>query len=243
MDARERAAMLAADEHWWYRGRRRVIKAELERLPLPGAPRALDVGCGSGRTLDELARLGARASGVDTDPVCVRAAGERGHDARPGTATDLPYADASFDLVTCLDVLEHVPDDVGALAEMLRVTRPGGHLLLTVPAYQALWSRHDVVNLHQRRYRARTLAAVVETAGWTLVERTYFNSLVLGPAAVVRLTERLRTPGERYRSDLDVSPKRLNGVLELPLRAEAWAVRRGGRLPAGLSLLAACANE
>src|SRR4051794_29880810 len=113
----EMQAMLSSDEeHWWYRGRRRVLRAQLDRLPLEPAARLLDAGCGSGRTLDELARYG-RVWGVDVSPDAVETARSRGHaDVRVARVEELPFADQTFDVVTCLDVVEHTPDDLATLA-------------------------------------------------------------------------------------------------------------------------------
>jgi SAM-dependent methyltransferase len=232
-------AMLSSDEdHWWYRGRRRVLRAALDRLPLEPTARLLDAGCGSGRTLDELARYG-RVSGVDISPDAVEAARRRGHhDVRVARVEQLPFADATFDVVTCLDVVEHTPDDRATLGELRRVTRRGGLLLVTVPAYQALWSRHDEVNRHFRRYDSSSLRAAACSAGWDVVTDTHFNSLLLAAAAAVRLTQRHRPAHAHERSDLALTPSVLNGVLELPLRLESRVVATGTRLPAGLSLLA-----
>jgi SAM-dependent methyltransferase len=237
MRREELQTMLRRDEsHWWYRGRRRVLRAALDRVPLAPAARLLDAGCGSGRTLDELARYG-RVSGIDLSADAVACARGRGHDdVRVARVEELPFADASFDVVTCLDVVEHTPDDGATLAELRRVTRPGGLLLVTVPAYQALWSWHDEVNLHYRRYDSSSLRAVARKAGWEVVGDTHFNSVLLVPAAAVRLAQRHRRA--RARSDLDLTPSALNGVLELPLRLESRLVATGVRLPAGLSLLA-----
>jgi SAM-dependent methyltransferase len=230
-------AMLSSDEdHWWYRGRRRVLRAELDRLRLPKDARLLDAGCGSGRTLDELARYG-RVSGIDLSPEAVGLARRRGHDdVRVARVEDLPFGDATFDVVTCLDVIEHTPDDRATLAELRRVTRPGGLLVVTVPAYQALWSRHDEVNLHFRRYDSSSLRAAATAARWDVVGDTHFNGLLLVPAAAVRLAQRHRRA--HPRSDLDITPPVLNRVLELPLRLESRLLAAGVRLPAGLSLLA-----
>lgn len=228
------------DRHWWYRGRRRVLRAQLARIGLPAGARILDAGCGSGRTLDELARLGT-ACGVDISPAAVAAARLRGHaDVRVASVEDLPFPDDRFDLVTCLDVVEHTDDDRATLRELRRVTRPGGVLLMTVPAYPGLWSRHDVRNGHRRRYTAPTARAAAAEAGWTVLRTGHFNSVLLPPAAAVRLAERGRDP--RGRSDLALTPRSLDSVLELPLRLEAGLIRRGVRLPAGLSLLLALAN-
>lgn len=233
----ELRAMLASDErHWWYRGRRRVVRAELERLPLPRDARLLDAGCGSGRTLDELARFG-RVCGVDLSAEAVETARRRGYDdVQVARVEALPFADATFDVVTCLDVIEHTPDDRATLAELRRVTRPGGLLLVTVPAYQALWSQHDEVNRHFRRYDRASLRAASRAGGWDVVDDTHFNGLLLAPAAAVRLSQRHRHV--HRRSDLELTPPVLNGVLELPLRLESRLLAAGTRLPAGLSLLA-----
>jgi SAM-dependent methyltransferase len=238
MTDHELAAMIAADErHWWYRGRRRVLDAVLAGLAVPPHARVLDAGCGSGRTLDQLARYGT-VSGVDLSPVAVRAARSRGHDAFVAPIESLPYADDTFDLVTCLDVIEHTPDDRRSLRELTRVTKPGGRLVVTVPAHPALWSAHDEANLHHRRYTRRSLAEAARRAGWDLERETYFNAAVLAPAALVRLGRRHGDPG---RSELGMPPRGVDSALELTLRAEAALLRRGGRVPAGLSLLAVLA--
>jgi SAM-dependent methyltransferase len=235
MTSDELNAMIAADDrHWWYRGRRRVLRATLDGLEPASPCRILDAGCGSGRTLDDLADYGD-ACGVDLSPAAVDATRARGHEAHVGSVADLPFDDACFDLVTCLDVVEHTADDRRTLGELRRVTRPGGVLLLTVPAHPTLWSAHDEANLHYRRYtRGSLIDAAVET-DWEVAESTYFNAALLAPAAVVRLARRGAPSG---RSELSLTPPVLDRVLEWPSRAEAALLRCGVRVPFGLSLLA-----
>lgn len=246
MQTSELTAMLDhSDRHWWYRGRRRVLDAVLDQIDLPPGARLLDAGCGSGRQLDELARRGA-ASGVDLSDLAVAHARARGHpDVHRAAIEQLPFADATFDLITCLDVIEHTPDDRAALAELRRVTRPGGLLIVTVPAYQSLWSAHDVANRHFRRYRAASLRAVATGAGWSVLLDTHFNTILLAPAALVRLArrQRNRTASRASRSELILTPPFLDALLEQPLRAEAHAIGNGRRFPAGLSLLAVLRRE
>lgn len=232
-------AMLDVDEHhWWYRGRRRVILAELERLALPVGARVLDAGCGSGRTLQELTRFG-EVSGIELDPDAADLARSRGHgEVRVGRLEELPWPDDTFDLITCLDVIEHTPDDRATLRELLRVARPDGFLLVTVPAYQALWSLHDEANHHYRRYSRRTLRAAALAAGWSVERVSSFNSLLLAPAAAVRLAQRRVGTHRGYTNDLALGPAWLNDVLERPLALEARWLATGRTLPAGLSLLA-----
>jgi SAM-dependent methyltransferase len=240
MDEKMMKATLAVDEHhWWYRGRRRVIRAELDRLPLPAGARVLDAGCGSGRTLVELADYGGEVSGVELNADAAELA--RGRclgEVQVGRLEELPWDDATFDLITCLDVIEHVPDDVVALAELRRVASPGAWLLVTVPAYQALWSRHDEANHHFRRYSRSSLRVAARSAGWHIERVSSFNSLLLAPAAAVRLAQRRMSAQNGNGNDLDVGPAWLNDVLERPLALEASWLARGRTLPVGLSLLA-----
>jgi SAM-dependent methyltransferase len=241
MDPMVMQAMLDADErHWWYRGRRRVIRAALDALPLPAGAEVLDAGCGSGRTLEELADYGT-VTGIELNEQAAEVARARGHgEVRIGRLEELPWPEASFDLITCLDVLEHTPDDRATLTELGRVCRPQGWLLLTVPAYPGLWSMHDEANHHFRRYSRARLRAVAAGAGWRLERLSSFNSLLLAPAAVVRLAERRRGGGPEggYGNNLDIGPAWLNSALEWPLAMEAGWLRRGRALPAGLSLIA-----
>src|SRR5579875_2548758 len=224
MDQIVMQAMLGADErHWWYRGRRRVIRAELDRLALPERAAILDAGCGSGRTMQLLSAYGV-ASGVELSQSAAEVARARGiGDVVIGRLEDLPWPDAQFDLITCLDVIEHTPDDRATLAELLRVCRPGGYLLVTVPAYPRLWSVHDEVNHHYRRYSRAALRAAALQAGWELERMTSFNSMLLAPAAAVRLSRRRRArtrsahATEDYRDELSIGPAWLNGALEWPL--------------------------
>lgn len=242
MKAAEFQKMIEVDDrHWWYRARRRIVVGAIDRLaPTPDA-RILDAGCGSGRMLDELVRWG-RVSGLDCEPAGIAAAHSRGHaDVRLGAVEELPWPDGTFDLVTCLDVIEHTPDDRRTLAELRRVTRPGGHLLVTVPAYPRLWSAHDVACHHYRRYTRDSLRTACGAAGWHPLAETSFNTILLGPVALVRGAERLRR-GARKGSDLQLTPQPLGPLLELPLRVEAALLRRGVRLPAGVSILAVLCN-
>jgi SAM-dependent methyltransferase len=245
MDERLLKTMLDVDEqHWWYRGRRRVIRAELDRLPIPPNAQILDAGCGSGRTLEELVDYG-EVFGVELNEDAAEVARNRGvGEVRIGRLEDIPFEDDRFDLITCLDVLEHVEDDRVGLLELKRVVKPGGWLLATVPAYQALWSSHDTANHHYRRYERATLREAVDDTGWTLHRLTSFNTLLFPPAAAVRLAQRRRKSrnGNGNDFDLHLGPAWLNRALERPMQLEASWLARGRTLPAGLSLLAVLQN-
>jgi SAM-dependent methyltransferase len=234
----ERQTHQAEDRHWWYRGRRTVLDGVIAQLGLPADPRILDAGCGSGRFMVELARLGT-VTGVELSQTSVALARERGlGEVIAGSVLEMPFADDSFDLAVSLDVIEHLEDDLAALRELRRTIAPGGALLVTVPAYQWLWSGHDEINHHHRRYTRRSLQHVAEQAGWKQARTTYFNSLLLPVAILLRVLDRFNTKTTESSLDLWVPPAPLNWLLERPLTLESTLIARGGRIPAGLSLLA-----
>jgi SAM-dependent methyltransferase len=228
----------AEDTHWWYRGRRAVLERVIDGLGPPARARILDAGCGSGRNMVELARRGS-VTGIELSETSVRVARER-HvgEVISGSVLQMPFAENSFDLAVCLDVIEHLEDDLAALRELRRVVAPGGSLLVTVPAYQWLWSGHDEVNHHFRRYTRRSLQRVAEQAGWRQVRSTHFNSLLLPVAVLLRVLDRFSRKTTESSLDLWVPPQPLNWLLERPLLLEAALIGRGTRIPAGLSLLA-----
>lgn len=228
----------AEDRHWWYQGRRCVLERAIARLGLPAQASILDAGCGSGRNMVELAQHGV-VTGVELSGTSVQLAREReAGEVLEGSVMDMPLDEDSFDLTVSLDVIEHLEDDVGALRELRRVTKPGGALLVTVPAYQWLWSGHDEINHHHRRYNRRTLLAAAREAGWQLDSSTHFNFLLLPVAILLRGLERFKPSTTKSSLDLWVPPTPLNWVLRQPLNLEAGVIGRGGSIPAGLSLLA-----
>jgi SAM-dependent methyltransferase len=228
----------AEDRHWWYQGRRRVLERAIAQLELPEQADILDAGCGSGRNMVELARRGT-VTGVELSDTSAELARARGvGTVLEGSVMDMPFDDASFDLTVSLDVIEHLEDDVGALRELRRVTRPGGALLVTVPAYQWLWSGHDEINHHHRRYNRRTLLAAAESAGWQAQRSIHFNSLLLPIAILLRALERFKSSTTKSSLDLWIPPAPLNWALRQPLQLEAMVIGHGGSIPAGLSLLA-----
>jgi SAM-dependent methyltransferase len=229
------------ETHWWFRSRRAVLWALVERAEPPESPRILDAGCGTGRNLAEFGRLGP-AEGIDFSADAVEFCRRRGLDGvRQGVVEELPYEDDRFDLIFATDVIEHLRDDGAALEELRRVAAPGARLIITVPAYKWLWSHHDDAYHHFRRYTRRTLRRTASEHGWEPIVSTYFYSTMLAPVAAVRMLQRVRSNGNgNGKSDLDVSPSALNRWLELPVRGEAQLIRRGVSLPAGVSLGMVC---
>lgn len=223
------------DRHWWFRSRRRVVHALLQRAELPPAPRILDAGCGTGRNLVELESYGL-AEGVDFSAEAVEFCRLRGlQRVQQASLEELPFEASRFDLIVSTDVIEHVDDDGRALGELRRVAAPGGRLLVTVPAYSWLWSRHDESLHHRRRYTAARLSRRMEEAGWAPRVTTYFFTALLPGVAAVRAFRRGEGNGGG-RSDLGLTSPRVGRLLELPSRGEARLIAKGMSLPAGVSL-------
>jgi ubiquinone/menaquinone biosynthesis C-methylase UbiE len=226
-----------AQVHWWYRARRALV-GELLAGEIPAGARVIDVGCGTGDNLGALesASGGGPVVGVELSPyaVCHAPRSARGA-VRVGVARaeHLPFPEACADLVTSMDVIEHLDDDA-ALADYHRVLRPGGTLLLTVPAYQWLWSDHDVWAAHLRRYNRSTLVAVAERSGFEPRRVTYFNSFLVPPAAVLRRTPaRHLVKGEQDEVGA-TSPTVARVMTGLASLERRWARHRP--VPFGLSI-------
>jgi len=227
------------DRHWWFVGRRRVLLAVLDRyLKHHKANHILDVGCGTGTMLGYLSRYG-HAQGIDADEQAVRFCIERGvGDVQQVTASTLPFADGTFDLVTILDVLEHIDDDAGTLRELHRVLRPGGLLLVSVPAYRFLWGPQDEISNHKRRYVARTLRARLVDAGFRVRRLSYFNTILFPTIAGIRLLRPYHPGSPNLKSDFTMTrPGPTNTLLGGLFGLEAPVVRRID-LPFGVSILA-----
>jgi SAM-dependent methyltransferase len=234
MDRAYVAAHVEQDRaHWWFRGRRAVLLAVLRRALPAGRRRLLELGCGTGNMLESLAEFG-EAVGLEPDEALVTVARAAGLDVRRGALPDARVVPAGWpDVVLLLDVLEHLDDDAAALRAAAEMLRPGGALVITVPAYDWLWSGHDVVLGHRRRYTARRLRRRVEAAGFAVDHLSYFNTLLLPAVALARAWKRLR--GDRGH-DLVRPPAVVNALLARVFGVEAAVVPRVP-LPFGASLL------
>ena len=213
--------------HWWYRARRDILADYLTRYGgLPQDARILEIGCGTGHNLPMLARFG-RVEAIEIDPAARAIASERlGRPVGDAPLPELPGVErGAFDLVAVLDVVEHIADDVAALAAMRTLLKPGGAILIAVPAHQWMWSAHDVVNHHHRRYSKNTLRAAIERAGLRAEKMSWFNSLLFPLAAAARVAGKITG-----REDSDDSPpaKPLNALFEAVFRLERRLV---GRVP------------
>ncbi|HEV8426366.1 MAG TPA: class I SAM-dependent methyltransferase [Pyrinomonadaceae bacterium] len=221
--------------HWWHIGRRKILAGFVEeicRQVTDRRPRILDVGCGTGANLLMLSKYGD-AEGVDVSEDALAFCRERGLDkVRLGAGEELPYEDATFDLVTAFDVVEHMDDDLAGLREMRRVLRPGGRVLLFVPTFMFLWGVQDDVSHHRRRYRLPELQRVLEEAGFEMERATYANITFFLPILLVR--KLMRLTGIKTESENKITVSALNGVLGRVFGAESWLLRYMN-LPFGVS--------
>ncbi|HEX8642468.1 MAG TPA: class I SAM-dependent methyltransferase [Allosphingosinicella sp.] len=222
--------------HWWYRARRKVLARLIETKAKPPAhARILEIGCGTGHNLDMLGRFGT-VDAVEMDDAARGVATARlGRPARMATLPALEGVErGAYDLVALLDVLEHVEEDLASLVSISERLKPGGRILLTVPAHPWMWSAHDVVNHHKRRYTKRGLRETIEAAGLKVELLSYFNSLLFPLAAAARLAGRVTGKED---SDDKLPPAPLNAAFEFLFSLERYAV---GRLPfpPGVSLVA-----
>ena len=223
--------------HWWFVGRRRLFRAHIEALGLSPEAAVLDVGTSTGTNLRLLKDMGfTRYRGLDPSPDAVRWCAEKGLGAVDlGTVAAIPFPDATFDLVLATDIIEHVDDDGAALAELRRVLKPSGTLLLTVPAFPSLWGLQDDVSYHKRRYRAASLQAAYARAGLAARELYHFNFLLFLPIWLMR--QLIRLLGIRLRSENEVNTPALNGLLRAIFASDVALARRL-KPPFGVSLLA-----
>jgi SAM-dependent methyltransferase len=221
------------DEHWWYRQLRRVVRLHLDRFA-PGWRDAalLDAGCGTGGNLVHLEGGGLRV-GLDFSPDALAGCRTRGLGRLVrGSVTALPFADACFDAALSMSVIYHewVPNPAAAIAELRRVLRPGGVLLVDVPGYPSLTSPHDVAVMTARRFRPRELRTLVERNGFEVLRLTHWNSLMF-PAVWAARRLRLVASGR----DFETTEAGRNGALDALMRAEAALLRRVP-LPLGVSI-------
>jgi SAM-dependent methyltransferase len=222
--------------HWWYRARREVLAALIQReVPLPAKARILEIGCGTGHNLEMLGRLG-RVDALELDDEARAIAEKRlGRKAMSAPLPELSgVKDRHYDLIGAFDVIEHIDDDAAAVASIAAKLKKGGTFVMTVPAHQWMWSAHDVVNHHRRRYSKKALKRLIEGSPLRLQKVGYFNSLLFPLAVAERLASKLRGKDD---ADVKLPPALLNSALESTFRAERHLVGRLP-LPPGLSLFA-----
>lgn len=227
------------ESHWWFVARRKNLRAILETLPRPAS--ILEVGCGTGANLEMLAAFG-EVTGVELDAEARIAAGRLSPSAKvlSGYLPDgLPNLGKRFDLVCLFDVLEHIDDDVSALKALAGQLAPGGHIVLTVPAYPWLFGAHDRRHHHHRRYSRVALLRAISASGLSLLRIGHFNALLF-PLAV---GQRLVAAVGLGQDEADAQPgSMVNAALETVFGLERHVLPRAF-FPWGLSLVAVLTNR
>ena len=224
------------ERHWWYCARRKIIADLIRReTQLPTGAHILEIGCGTGHNLAMLSGFG-HVDGLELDEEARTLSEKRL--GRKVMSSHLPelaeVPDRHYHLIGAFDVIEHIEDDQAALVSIARKLQPGGKFILTVPAHQWMWSAHDVVNHHKRRYSKRALKELIDSSPLKLERIGYFNSLLFPLAVAERAASKLR---RKEGADVKLPAAPLNAALEGIFACERYLVGRFP-LPPGLSLFA-----
>ena len=227
--------------HWWFQGRAHFILGLLRRLEVPTSAAILEVGCSAGPLMRRLHAAGfSNVTGIDLSEDAIQRCHAEGlPNAAVMDAANPQYADQSFDLLIASDVLEHIGDERTALRNWLRILKPGGQLVVCVPAFTFLWSHHDTVNHHRRRYTRKALRAALGRAGFAVGRAGYWNFTLFFPVAAVRLVQRAVGPSnDPTAGQLHASGRFVNSVLYGLLRAENYLLLNACPFPLGVSAFA-----
>ena len=222
-------------KHWWYRARRRVLSDLIRRevAPPPGA-RILEIGCGTGHNFEVLKQFGS-VDAIELDDESRAIAEERlGRSIMTSPLPELAGVRGDYDVIAALDVIEHIDDDAAALAAIATKLKRGGKFVMAVPAHRWMWSAHDVVNHHKRRYSKAGLKRLIDGSPLKLDKIGYFNSLLFPLAVAERLASKVRGKDD---AEVSLPSAALNKTLEAAFAAERHLVGRVP-LPPGLSLFA-----
>lgn len=225
-------------EHWWFTARQKIILEYIKKhVNISKETTLLDVGCGTGAIIEMLSNH-FNTYGLDSSPQAIEFCRKRGLTNLFQGNLESFNKDRKFDIITILDVIEHIDDDVKLLRQSNELLKENGSVVVTVPAFQFLWSYHDIVTHHKRRYTKNQLIKVVKSAGFQIKHITYFNSLLFPIAVLKRMASKII--GFKDTSDLNIPPQLINKLLKLIFQSEAEIINRIS-LPLGLSLL--CLGE
>ncbi len=221
--------------HWWYKARREIIKSELQKLNLPNNAKILEVGCGTGGNLDMLAEFGevvglepnefARKYIKETKKIQVESC---------YLPKKLPPLKAEeFDVIAMFDVLEHIEEDEETISCLKKYLKKNGYFILTVPAYQFLWSHHDVINHHKRRYVVKELVTIAQQENLTILKKSYFDFFLFPLIFALRTFHTLLGKKVEYAK----MPNRLLGYLFYKIFSMERILLKYLRLPFGVSIM------
>ena len=230
------------EKHWWFVARRNILESVLSTLQLPETSNILEVGCGTGGNITFLRKLG--------DLICVESDGSAAGLARernlvpvlPGALpNEMPEFDRQFDLIVLFDVIEHIDEDGESLLNLCKLLKPGGRIVLTVPAFAFLWSQHDEENHHKRRYSRNSLSSLVISNGLSLDYISYFNFWLFPLVAGIRVIRKF-IPYQGAWQDMKLPAALPNRILQSIFNSERHFVGRK-YLPFGMSLVAVISDS
>jgi SAM-dependent methyltransferase len=224
------------DSHWWFVGRRAILESFLESIKSQienQKSKILDVGCGTGANLEMLKQFG-EAEGVDVSDDALEFCRLKGLKVHKGLAESLPFADESFDLVTALDVVEHLDDDIAGLKEMNRVLKSDGKTLIFVPAFMWLWGVQDDISNHRIRYTREQIVERLNAAGFVIERATYANITFFLPILFGRFL--MKVTGIKPESENNVNISALNGIFGKIFSAEKYWLNKAN-FPFGVSIV------
>jgi ubiquinone/menaquinone biosynthesis C-methylase UbiE len=197
--------------HWWHISKRKTIISLMRQSLTERNPTILDIGCGTGKNVEEFTRLG-RSYGLDISKEAIKFCQNRGlKNVSLGRSENLPYSNSKFSAVTLLDVLEHI-NEKPSLREVRRVLKKNGYLFITVPSYQFLWSRWDEVLHHKRRYTQKKLRKALEQNGFKILKISYLYSFLVPPVLIIRFFKSKFSQDE-YCSDFKITNSLINKIL------------------------------
>jgi len=228
------------DNNWWHISRRKIIETAIEKYigKFPADAQILDVGCGTGGNFDLICNYSKNISGIESDSYALGIARQK-YASINISQGDLPYnipvQENNFDAIFLLDVLEHIDDDLSSLQTLFSKLKSGGHLIITVPAFNFLWSNHDTVNHHKRRYSLNELIGKVKKNSFQIKCASYFNTWLFPLIALVRIIKS-KTPTLKDKSDLFTPPKAVNNILTCIMSSERFFIR-DSKLPFGVSII------
>lgn len=222
--------------YWWFVGRRKIIDIILNKEIKNNNLKILDVGCGTGHTTLSLKKFGI-TFGSDMSFSALKHSKIRGLELIVNSnSTQLPFIENSFDIITMLDVLEHTPNDLEVLLELKKILKKDGRILITVPAYQFLWSEHDVALSHYRRYNSKNLRSVLNKSGFKITRISYFISIIFPLIVIYRLISKLKKSKSNSKAQLIKLPNFIDKILQKILFFESKILDKTN-LPCGLSLV------
>ncbi|WP_017930845.1 class I SAM-dependent methyltransferase [Robiginitomaculum antarcticum] len=224
------------DKHWWFAARRNILTTLISTLKLGDNARILEAGCGTGGNLHMLSQFGEVTAFEHDDDALIMARQKGSYTLAQGTLPQKsPHYAEPFDLIVAFDVVEHIEEDIESLKTLRQSLRPDGSIVITVPAFPFLWSKHDETHHHFRRYTRKNLRTVLEEAGYNVAYMSYFNTMLFPVIAGIRTLKKIF--GMTGSADDTMPTKAVNSILQKVFASERHWVGKVS-MPFGVSLVA-----